>query len=206
MVTIKNYDLYMDDLMVLENISINFGRQVYLLSGQMHKRKSLLLNQIANAYTSYNSKIKYCNESGVAYLPSSRFLIDNLTIKQNIEFFGKFFGCSAIQMRVIINHFELDSYANRKVNSLSADIKQLVRIACAVLNTRASVYLFDNIFINLNNSQVNIVKTYLNRLVDENTIIISKLNDHQLRDFNPRSIEIVSKKLVYKESNVKNNN
>lgn len=202
MVTIKNYNLYMDDLMVLEDISINLGHQVYLLSGQMHKRKSLLLNEIANAYTSYNSNIKYSNESGVAYLPNSRFLIENLTIKQNIEFFGKFFGCSNIQVRVISNHFELDGYIDRKVNSLAADIKQLVRIACAVLNTNASVYLFDNLFLNLNNSQVNIVKSYLNRLVDENTIIISKLNDHHLTDLNPRSIEIVDKKLVFKEHNV----
>lgn len=197
MLKLSKLSLEMDDIQVFEDVNFNFGRQTYLLSGQMYKRKSLLLNEIANSYIEYNPYITYTAENGVAYLPNNRFLIEGLTVKQNLDFFAKFFNTPAIKLRVLINHFELDNIVNRRVNSLTPDLIQLVRISCVLLNSTATVFLFDNIFNNLSKSQIDLVKDFLKRLEHENTLIFAKLNTHEIEDFNPRIINIVDKKLVY---------
>lgn len=197
MIKLTNYNLTMDDNLVFDNVDFFFGRQTYLLAGQMHKRKSLLISELARAFVEYTPGVDFVLETGIGYLPNNRFLIESLTVKQNLEFFTKFFNIPSIKIKVIINHFELENIANRKVNSLTPDLIQLVRIACVFLNTKASVYLLDNIFNNLNKGQIDLVKNFLKLLEGDNTIIISKLNTHEIEEFNPRIIEIVDKKLVY---------
>lgn len=197
MIELKNYTMKLDDQVVLSNINFHFGKQTYLLKGHMHKRKSKLLNELAKGFTSYNQGIKFSNESGIAYLPNKQFLLENLTVKQNLDFFGKFFNAQSIKIKVISNHFELDDIANRQVTSLSLGVRQLLRIACVCLNTHASIYLFDDLFNSLSKSQIDIVKKYLKLIELDNTIIISKLNKHEIEDFKPRLIQIVNKKLQY---------
>lgn len=199
MLKLSKLSLEMDDIKVFENINFNFGRQTYLLAGQMYKRKSLLLNEIASSFIVYNPHITYSAENGVAYLPNYQFLIETLTVKQNLDFFTRFFNTPAIKLRVLINHFELDNIVNRRVNSLTPDLIQLVRISCVLLNSTATIFLFDNIFINLNKSQIDLVKDFLKRLEHDNTLIFAKLNKHEIEDFNPRIITIVDKRLVYEE-------
>lgn len=197
MIRLQNYNLIMDDLVVLENINFYFGRETYLLAGPMVKRKRLLIDQLAQSYTSYHDGIEYFAESGVVYLPNNKILIEGLTVKQNLEFFARFFNTSNLKMRVIINNFELENILNREINSLTPDLKQLVRISCVILNVQASVYIFDNIFNNLNKSQIDLVKDYLKMIASNSTIIFSKLNTHEIEEFNPRVIKIENKKLVY---------
>lgn len=189
----------MDDITVLEDINFFFGRQTYLLAGTMVKRKSLLLDVLAHAYVYFEQGIEYSAESGIIYLPNKKILIDGITVKQNLEFFARFFNTPSIKIKVIVNNFELDHILDRKVNTLSADMRQLVRISCVMLNTSASVYLLDNIFDNLNKSQIDIVKNYLSLVSSNSMIIFSKLNTHEIEEFNPRIIEINNKKLVYVE-------
>lgn len=197
MIKLTNYNLVMDDLIVLEDINFYFGRETYLLAGPMVKRKTLLIDELAHSYISYHQGIQYVAERGVVYLPNTKILIEGLTVKQNLEFFAKFFGTSNLKMRVIINNFELDNILDRKINSLTPDLKQLVRISCVILNVGASVYLFDNIFDNLIKSQIDLVKDYLKMIASSSTIIFSKLNTHEIEEFNPRIIKIENKKLVY---------
>ncbi len=197
MIKLTNYSLEMDDLVVLDDINFYFGRETYLLSGTMVKRKALFLNELAQSFISYHESIEYVAEAGIVYLPDDKMLIEGLTIKQNIEFFAKFFGTSNLKMRVLINHFELENLLNRRVNTLSPDLKQLVRIVCAMLNVTASIYLLDNIFDNLIKSQIDLVKDYLKLIASRKTIIFSKLNTHEIEEFNPRVIKIENKKLVY---------
>lgn len=199
MIKLTNFNLVMDDITVLEDINFFFGRQTYLLAGTMVKRKSLLLDVLAHAYVYFEQGIEYSAESGIIYLPNKKILIDGITVKQNLEFFARFFNTPSIKIKVIVNNFELDHILDRKVNTLSADMRQLVRISCVMLNTSASVYLLDNIFDNLNKSQIDIVKNYLNLVSSNSMIIFSKLNTHEIEEFNPRIIEIKNKKLVYVE-------
>lgn len=197
MIKLNKLCLALDDQVVFDNVNFNFGRETYLLSGQMHKRKSLLIDEIAKAFISFHPNINYCAERGVVYLPNTAILIENLTVKQNLEFFAGFFKTPLIKTRVIANHFEFEHIISRKVNSLTADIKQLVRIACVCMNMRATVYIFDEIFDHLSKSQISLVKNYLKQLDNDIILIISKQNTHELEEFKPRVINIVDKKLVY---------
>lgn len=199
MIKLTNFNLEMDDLTVLENINFYFGRQSYLLAGPMVKRKSLLLEVLAQAFTSYQEGVEYIAESGVAYLPNKKILFDKLTVKQNLEFYAKFYNTPYIKVRVIVNNFEFEHLLNQRVSTLTADMTQLVRIACVVLNTNASVYLLDNIFENLKKSQIDLVKNYLKLISDDSIMIFSKLNTHEIEDFNPRVVDIKQKKLIYEE-------
>lgn len=199
MIKLTNFNLKMDDLVVLEDVNFYFGHQTYLLGGSMFKRKSLLVDVLAEGFTTYQDGVEYIAESGIVYLPNKKILIENLTVKQNLDFFAKFFNTSNIKSRVIINHFELDNILDRRVNTLTPDMIQLARISCTMLNVNASVYLLDNIFDRLNKSQIDLVKDYLKLVASKSIIIFAKLNTHEIEEFNPRIITINQKKLVYGE-------
>ncbi|WOO87457.1 hypothetical protein RZE82_00530 [Mollicutes bacterium LVI A0039] len=199
MIKITNLNMYMDDQIVLEDINMYFGRETYLLNGQMHKRKTLFIDKLATSFIKYNSNIEYVGESGIVYLPRYQILMQDLTVQQNIDFFAKFFNTPSIKVKVIINHFELDNFLNRKIDSLSSDTKQLVRIVCVFLNINASVYLLDNITEHLSRAQIDLVKMYLKQVDTNCTLIFSKLNSHGIEEFNPRILNIVDKKFVYEE-------
>lgn len=201
MINIDKLNLYLDDQLVFEDISFYFGRQMYILTGNLKKRKSLFISELADSYLSYNQSITYIAERGIVYLPTTKILIEPLTVKQNLDFFGKFFGTSYYKINVIIHHFELEPFLNRRVNSLTNDIKQLVRIACVILNTNATVYLFDDLFIHLNKHQMDLVKDFFKTIETNSTIIIAKNNAIGLEEFNPRLVVIENKKLVFEEKN-----
>lgn len=199
MIKISNYDLIMDGQIAIENININFGHETYLLAGHMNKRKAALINEIANSYAVYNEQIQYLAESGIVYLPNHKMLIENLTVRQNIEFFARFFRANASTSQKIISHFEIDNIMNRYISSLSPDHIQIVRIICAFHNTQASVYLLENLFADLNQNQISQVKDYLLPFRNQAIIIIAKTNAHQIEEFNPRVIKIENKNLCFEE-------
>ncbi len=201
MINLNNLNLSLDDIPVFEDTNFHFGREMYILTGTMRKRKSLLISELADAYLSYNKSISYVAERGIVYLPTTKMLIESLTIKQNLDFFANFFNTSYYKVSEIVHHFELDSILNRKVNSLTSDIKQLVKIACVFLNTDASVYLLDDLFIHLNKHQMDIVKDYFKTIKQTSTIIIAKNNIVGLEEFNPRLVKIENKQLVFEEKN-----
>lgn len=205
MIKISDLSLKLENQVVLEDVNLYLGKETYLLTGTMYKRKSIIINELARAANVYNKNILYNYENEIAYLPNKQILMTNLTVKQNLEFFAKFFKTIASDERKIIDHFDLYNILERKVDSLTFDLKQLVRIACVFLNTNASVYLLDNVFEHLNKSQIDLVKSYLYPIKDETTIIFSKSNVIGIEEFNPRILNIVNKKLVYEVKDEQDN-
>lgn len=197
MVELRNFDLYIDEQKVLSNININFGKEAYLLSGRLYKRKSMLLNTIANSFKSYTPRIKFSFETDISYLPNSKFLFEALDVKDNIYFYSKLFDVSDDHVQEIIQLFGLETYLKRKIYSLPNDLRQLVRIACVLVNNNASVLLLDNLFENLNKSQISIVKSYIKDKKSKCTLIFSKLNNHEIEEFNPRILTIEDKNLIF---------
>ncbi len=189
MITVKNLKLTLDDQNVLENCNINFGCQLYIISGNLYKRKSLLLETLAHGYRFYNPQIKYYDETGVIYLPNQNILLDNLTVLQNLEYYQSIFKSSKSDVALIIDRFKLNPILNRKVNNLVKEHRQLVRISCALLNNKASVLILDDPFIDLSNSEILIVKNYFKEIQFLKTIIIGQTTLHHLEDLHPREIE-----------------
>lgn len=200
MIKLKNANIILDDLIVLEDINFNFGRETYLLAGRMVKRKNALLEELAFAASKYNPNIRYHAENGVVYLPTNPILIEGLTVRQNIQFYSRFFGTTHMKVKVLINHFEIENILERKVKGLNVDVIKLVQVICVFLNTEATVYLLNDPFANLNKYQIDLIKTYLKQIERDITIIFSKLNSHEIEEFKPRIIEIRDKKLVFEEN------
>ncbi len=200
MIKLINTNIILDDLVVLEDINFNFGRETYLLAGRMVKRKSALLEELARSASKYNPSIKYHAENGVVYLPANPILIEGLTVRQNIMFYSRFFATSSMKTKVLINHFEVENILDRKIKGLNNDVIQLVQVICVFLNTEATVYLLNDPFANLNKYQIDLIKSYLKQIERDITIIFSKLNSHEIEEFKPRIIEIREKKLVFEEN------
>lgn len=202
MIKLKDFNLEMNDTFVLENVDFNFGKETYIIIGSLFKRKSLLLDSLAKAFVERNQGVKYAFEKSIVYLPKSDILFNKLSVKQNIDFYSNFFGIKASFKNSLIEHFELTSILDRSIYSLTSDLKQIVKIVCAFLNNKASVYILDSPFDNLSKSQIYMVKEYLKTIRNNSTIIISKQNIFGLEDFSPRIINIKDKKLVFEELNV----
>lgn len=202
MIKLKDFNLEMNDQFVLENVDFNFGKETYVIIGSLFKRKSLLLDSLAKAFVERNQGIKYAFENSIVYVPKSDILFNKLSVKQNIDFYSNFLKVKTSFKNSLIEHFELDGILDRSIYSLTSDLKQVVKVVCAFLNKKASVYILDSPFDNLSKSQIYMVKEYLKTIKNNSTIIISKQNILGLEGFSPRIVNIQNKKLVFEESYV----
>lgn len=202
MIKIKDYSFFYDGQPTLNNANLNIGHQMYVFSGNLNKRKSTILEDIAKAFYSYNQNILYSNESSVIYLPGYRFLLNELTLQENIVYFSKILNINTNIVEEIVIAFKLESILTRKVSNLSIGQKQMARICCAFLNYRASVVILDQPFRDLEKEDINLVKKYINTNFKNKSIIISKNSIIDLEEFNPRQIIIKDNKLLLGDTSV----
>ncbi len=199
MLSIKNLQLQLDDIIVFENLTINFGHQTYLLSGHLDKRKSLLLKTLANSYTKTNKSINYQNETGIIYYPKEDILYRNLSVKQNIDFFSKLFASNNNHIKALIEKFNLNDWLDRNIYDLPTEVKKIVKVVCIFLNEYGSVYLLDGIFDDLSKTNIRIIKDYIKTIKCKPIILITKNNHHELEDLSCREIYIDNKQLHFKD-------
>lgn len=191
MISLQNYTIEIDDRIVVKDANISFGRKTYLIAGDLYKRKTTLLRDIAASFHNYNPQVRYYSESGIIYLPDEQILINNFTVLQNLNYYSLVFKTNKDYIDVIIKDFDLYQILHKNIRTLTTEHKQMVRIACAMLNEKASVILLDNPFNNLQQSDIDLIKAHLNKFVRIKTIIILKNTIHNLEEFEPTILEFV---------------
>lgn len=202
MIRIRNYNVLFEEQVVIRDVNVNLGHQMYIFTGQLSKRKSAILEDIAHAFHSYNPHIIYSNETSVIYLPNYKFLLDKLTLEQNICYFTNMYGLDSKIVDEIISTLKLESILNRRIDTISLAQKQMARICCSFLNYRASIIILDQPFTDLQKDDINLVKKYINNNLQNKTIIISKNSLIDLEEYKPRRVIIEDLTLKIEEPNV----
>jgi ABC-type multidrug transport system ATPase subunit len=136
-------------LVVLHDITFKLGRgETIVLLGPNGAGKSTLLKILASLYKPTKGKIKlFGSELGrdpnkirnqMSFLGENYALYDDLTVRRNLEFFGKLYDINKKTIDHRIRHwlgkFDAMQYMDRNVGELSRGTKQKVALCRALIN------------------------------------------------------------------------
>ncbi|MHA1629288.1 MAG: ABC transporter ATP-binding protein [Candidatus Heimdallarchaeota archaeon] len=95
---------------------------------------TILQNDISKSYEMREIKKR------IGYLPQEFRTYDNLTVKENLQFWGKMYD-QMLPVSEIIELFNLTDYANKRYRQLTFPIKRKVGLATAFINDPDIVFL-----------------------------------------------------------------
>ena len=109
------------------------------------------------------------------------FLYDDLTIHENLEFYGKMYDVPNLKQRIceVVSWVQLESRLHERVGTLSHGMQQRVSIARAVIHN-PSVMLLDEPEVGLDPHAITMMSDILKSLnVEERTVVMTTHNLNQ---------------------------
>ena len=79
----------------------------------------------------------------VGYMPGKFSLYQDLTVKENLEFFASVFGTTIRENYAMIEdiYYRLEPFADRKAGKLSGGMKQKLALCCALIHSPSVLFL-----------------------------------------------------------------
>lgn len=206
---IKVNNLYLGfnkEFYALYNISLNVnkGERVALI-GEKDSGKTCLLRVLAGlenfnqgeVYVNNISvkKINYKTDCNMAYIPKSPIVMNNKTVKENLEYVLKIRKTdqTSINFKVLtaLKTFDIESIKDVKVKNLSEFQKMQLQLARASLRT-VELYLIDYILEDFTKSEKEKLLNYLEVLVKDNsaTFVFAFKNEKTAAKFDARIIKL----------------
>ncbi|MGA3020826.1 MAG: ABC transporter ATP-binding protein [Candidatus Micrarchaeales archaeon] len=193
----------------LENVSFASRSGINMILGPNGAGKSTLLRCIAGLYSPDHGSISiqglnpYENTElrrNISYLADNYGLYDFLTIRQNLSFFGRFYGLESKQsvdkVKGLLKELDLGDRLDTKVETLSRGMKQKAAFCRTMLND-ADVLLLDEptAFLDLKSSEA--IRLLLQELAAEKRTIlfVTQKLDEVVR-FNSRILMIRKGRIV----------
>lgn len=175
---IDNLTKFIDNQLVIDNFSFDFGPGIYAIFGQNHSGKSTLLNTIVDSIKDTKPNINLNNLS-CSYLNQSGNLLGWITIKENFEMVLKLTNQS-VEINSYLSNYQLDQYLDYLPNELSGGTYQKLNILLTHL-IDSDIILLDEPFNGLDIiSKQDIYQLLKSLLNDSNKIII--FTSHNLDD------------------------
>ncbi len=181
-------------LKVLNNVSIkvNVGER-FGIFGPNGAGKTTLLSLITGIINHNNGTIKiFGNElpgnknqiNGLfGYIPQDFAFYEELTSKENLEYFGALYGIDTHQLKSRIPHllriFGLEEVANNSVKTFSGGMKRRLNIAIGVLH-QPRLLILDEPTVGVDAHSRNAIIQYLKQLNETGTTLI--YTSHQLKE------------------------
>lgn len=177
------------------NININKGDLVGLI-GPIGAGKTTLLRIMAGVYKTHIGKVMR-NKSSISYLPSSRGLVEMLTVKENLNIWRCAYNVKKTYMSEVIEKLKLKTILDKKVLCLSSGMKQKVAIAVSFL-MQQGFYLLDEPFVNLDFDTCELICDMLkkNLSMGNNGFIVSSHNLEYLEQICNRLIFLNKGRIV----------
>jgi len=81
--------------------------------------------------------------ASVGYVPGRFSLYQDLTVKENLDFFASMFGTTMEENNYLINdiYCRLEPFADRKAGNLSGGMKQKLALCCALIHAPSVLFL-----------------------------------------------------------------
>jgi len=153
-VNINNLNFNYGKLKVIDNLSLRIpkGTSFGLLGANGAGKTTLirlmvgLLKPASGTVLCLGNAPKPANARSRGYMPQLPSLYNELSVKQNIEFFAKIYGLRdgkqrAQRVEEIIKVIDLQSKAKEQVYNLSGGMKQRVSLACAIVHNPPLIFL-----------------------------------------------------------------
>jgi ABC-2 type transport system ATP-binding protein len=84
-------------------------------------------------------------QAGIGYMPQRFSLYPDLTVIENLRFYGAIFGLPraafAARANELLTEFSLDEFSSRRADELSGGMKQKLALACALIHSPSTILL-----------------------------------------------------------------
>jgi ABC-2 type transport system ATP-binding protein len=153
-IDIKDVSFNYGKLKVIDDISVAINQGTsYGLLGPNGAGKTTLIRLMVGLLTPSSGKIRCLDKAAsrelarqIGYMPQLPALYNELTVKNNIDFFARIYGMKHKKERSqrvdeVINLVDLWPKRNAQVNQLSGGMKQRVSLACAIVHRPLLIFL-----------------------------------------------------------------
>lgn len=155
------------------SLEINKG-DIVGLAGPIGAGKTTLLRVMSGIYKTTSGKI-IRNTQNISYLPSSRGLVEMLTVQENLNIWKCAYNVQDSHMVEVVNQLKLNSILHKTVSQLSSGMKQKTAIALSLLITQG-LYLWDEPFVNMDFDTCLLVCELLKKKQMDNGMLLSSHN------------------------------
>lgn len=150
MIQVRNITKRFGDIAAVDNLSFTVGKgEIFGIVGPDGAGKSTLLRMMSGILIPGSGAVEinglniqnnlYSIKENLAYMPQRFGLYEDLTVEENIIFFGRLFGVSnkEIKSRIpaLYEFSRLDPFKNRLAGKLSGGMKQKLGLACSLIHS-----------------------------------------------------------------------
>lgn len=208
MIDIKNlYISFTKEFDALHNINLYVAKsEKVALIGEVESGKTTLIRVIAGLEKVQNgevyikginiNKLDYKNDISLAYIPQIPVFLDNKTVIENLKYVLKIrnYDEPTINYKVMssLTTFKLDNLKNIKIKELNRFQKMVIQIA-RTSTRKVDLFLIDNIFEGFSNDEQNLLREYINILLELNpdaTVILTCNDIKQLGNLKFKCIKL----------------
>jgi len=148
-IKIKNITKRYDDILAVDNVSVHIPEgTIFGLLGPNGAGKSTMINMLCGLLSLDNGDILVGSNSikssphdikkNIGYIPQEIALFEGLTVKDNLDYFGRLYGLSGTTLKARMEHAleitELKDKRKMTVKKLSGGMKRRLNIACAIMH------------------------------------------------------------------------
>lgn len=147
-ISLNNVNYKINNKTILQNINLSLKKGVYGILGLNGAGKTTLLNVISTLTKPHNGSLSYNNTDVVknplilrkdlSYMPQNFGLIPDLTVTQNLMYFGMLKGVSSKTLKEnipnVLEFFNIQHTKDTNVKNLSGGTQQRVALSLALVN------------------------------------------------------------------------
>ncbi len=192
--TIEHLDKHFEKVKALSDVNLNVKEGAIMgLLGPNGAGKTTLLRIINGILSKDHGEVKILGEDinlktarNIGYMPEERGLYDNMTVANQIVFFGQLKGGDPRRLREVMREylklFNIEGYESRKLKELSKGNQQKVQIIATLVHEPKLVIL-DEPFSGFDPINGALLQQLIDRLHNQGaTVMLSSHNMHAVED------------------------
>lgn len=193
-ININNLSKFFGSYLALDNVNLSVKKGTVLgLLGPNGAGKTTLLRIINGILVKDSGNVQIFDKEAslqtarlIGYMPEERGLYDNMTIENQILYFGELKGAKPADIRPLMNEylelFNLSGSNKRKIKELSKGNQQKVQIIATLIH-KPELVILDEPFSGFDPINGALLESLIERLkTDGTTLIISSHNMHSVEE------------------------